>query len=92
MLSLDARCQVRITEETGLHLRLASRFARTASRFDSDVRVAFGERTADGKSVIDLLTLAAGRGAWLDLKASGADACRAVEALAELVASWTEEA
>ena len=41
---------------------------------------------ADGKSVMDLLCLAAASGTSLTLEASGPDAAEAVEALADVVA------
>lgn len=89
MNSNTTRREVQVRNETGLHLRLASQFAQTASHFQSDVRVRFGSETANGKSILGLLTLGAGRDARVDLEARGADADLAIAALAQLVASWT---
>ncbi|MFO0888662.1 MAG: HPr family phosphocarrier protein [Isosphaeraceae bacterium] len=91
MPTTDVQHQIQITDDVGLHLRPASQFVRLASQFESDIRVASGGQCANGKSILDLLILAAGRGAWLDLVARGADAEEAVAALSRLVASWSSQ-
>ena len=80
-----ARRQVEITNALGLHLRPADKFVRLASRFQSEVRVFSDGQEINGKSILDLTTLAAECGTWLDLEARGPDAEAAVEALSELV-------
>jgi len=80
-----ARRQVEITNALGLHLRPADKFVRLASRFESEVRVFSDGHEINGKSILDLTTLAAERGTRLDLEARGPDAEAAVEALSELV-------
>jgi phosphotransferase system HPr (HPr) family protein len=87
----ETRRQFQVTQDSGLHLRLASQFARVASLFESEVAVSSRDQVANGKSTLDLLGLAANRGDWLDLEAHGADADAAVEALSELVASWRSD-
>jgi phosphocarrier protein HPr len=82
-----AHRQVEIVNTHGLHLRPSSKFVQLASSFQSDVWVHFGERKANGKSVLDMTSLAAERGTTLDLEARGPDAEKAVAALAELVAA-----
>jgi phosphotransferase system HPr (HPr) family protein len=88
MLITEIRRRFQVTQDHGLHPRLATRFARLASLFESEVIVSSRDRLATGKSTLDLLSLAASRGDWLDLEARGADVDVAVAALAELVASW----
>ena len=78
--------KVRIATETGLHLRAAGQFVEAASRFESRIQVAAGPRVVDGKSIIHMLTLGAGVGTELTLRAEGRDAEEAVDALATLVA------
>jgi phosphocarrier protein len=80
-----ARRQVEITNALGLHLRPADQFVRLASQFQSEVRVHLGGRDYNGKSILDLTSLAAECGTRLDLEARGPDAEQAVTALAELV-------
>ena len=56
-------------------------------QYRSDVRVCRDGHTVDGKSVLELATLAAERGATLDIEAVGSDATVAIGALAKLVLS-----
>ena len=62
MLITEIRLRFQVTQDHGLHLRLATRFARLASLFESEVIVSSRERLANGKSSLDLLSLAASRG------------------------------
>jgi phosphocarrier protein len=80
-----ARRQVEIINALGLHLRPADKFVRLAHRFQSEIRVYHEGQESNGKSILDLTTLAAECGALLDLEARGPDAEAAVEALAELI-------
>lgn len=80
-----ARRQVEITNALGLHLRPADRFVRLATRFQSDIRVQADGRAINGKSILDLTTLAAECGTRLDIEAQGPDAEAAVTALVDLV-------
>jgi phosphocarrier protein HPr len=88
MLITETRRRFQVTPDQGLHLRLASRLVDLASHFESEVIVSSGSQVANAKSILDLFSLAANRGDWLDLEARGADADAAVEALWELAASW----
>ena len=79
------RQQVEITNELGLHLRAANRWVELARQFQSEVRVFWKGRSADGKSILDLLTLGAEPGALLELEVDGPDSEEAAAALSELV-------
>ncbi len=82
-----ARRQVEIVNTYGLHVRPSSRFVKLASSFQSEVWVHHEGRKANGKSVLDMTSLAAECGTMLDLEARGPDAELAIAALAELVAA-----
>ena len=86
-----ARRQVEILNFYGLHLRPADRFVRLASTFQSEIRVHCHGGVFNGKSILDLTTLAAECGTLLDLEALGADAEQAIVALADLVAAKFHE-
>lgn len=77
--------QVDIINKLGLHARAATKFANTANRFSCKVRVEFGEKEIDGKSIMSLMLLAAAKGSSILLKAEGSDAIEALEALADLI-------
>jgi phosphocarrier protein len=75
-------------------MRPAGKFVELVSSFQSEVWVYHGRIKANGKSILDMATLAAECGATLDLEASGPDAEAALSALADLVAAgfhMTEE-
>jgi phosphotransferase system HPr (HPr) family protein len=80
-----ARRQVEIINALGLHLRPADKFVRLAHRFQSEIRVYHEGQEINGKSILDLTTMAAECGTLLSLEARGPDAEEAVEALAGLV-------
>jgi phosphotransferase system HPr (HPr) family protein len=80
-----ARRQVEIRNALGLHLRPAEKFVGLAGQFQSEIRVTHQGRECNGKSMLDLMTLAALPGARLDLVAIGPDAEVALEALVQLV-------
>ncbi|RUL86882.1 HPr family phosphocarrier protein [Tautonia sociabilis] len=82
-----ARRRVEITNPYGLHLRPAEKFVGLAGQFRAEVRVRHEGRDFNGKSILDLMALAAECGTWLELEALGPDADAAVAALAELVAA-----
>ncbi len=81
-------CEIEITikNRLGLHARPASRFARLASEFNSDILLVKDGEAVDGKSILEILTIACPRGTVLGIRAEGDDAEQAVKALRELVA------
>ena len=86
-----ARRQVEITNELGLHLRPADKFVRLAHRFQAEIRVHYRGHEFNGKSILDLTSLAAECGTHLELEARGPDAEAAVAALADLVSARFHE-
>jgi phosphotransferase system enzyme I (PtsI) len=77
--------EVVLPTENGLHARPATKFVETASRYTSEITIAKDTMVVDGKSVIEILTLAAEQGTLLVITADGDDAQEAVEVLARLV-------
>ena len=77
--------EVEIVNPLGLHARAAAKFVRLASQYACSVRVAKGSRELDGKSILGLLLLGAGRGSRIVIRTDGADAAEAADALAALV-------
>lgn len=73
----------------GLHARPAAEFVQRAGEFGSVVTVRHGERSADAKSVLMVLSLAAECGARVRIEAEGPDAADAVRALGGLLAPST---
>ena len=79
-----------VSNKLGLHARPAMQFVDLANQFRSDIRVVkFGEEPgeADGKSVMEMIILAATEGTKMRVDATGEDADEAVKQLAELFES-----
>ena len=76
-----SRRQMEITNALGLHLRAASQFVQLSRQFHAEVRVFCNGRAADGRSILDLMMLAAECGASLELEVNGPEAEEATAAL-----------
>ncbi|MDY7040560.1 MAG: HPr family phosphocarrier protein [Chloroflexota bacterium] len=76
-----------IQHEVGLHARPAALFVKTAARFQSNIKVIKDSSTANAKSILSILGLAAGKGAVVTIQAEGADEDEAVAVLQALVES-----
>lgn len=74
----------RINNKIGLHLRAAGEFVKVAAQFRSEVTVHNGDRSANGKSILGLASLAAARGALLRVVVEGPDEEAAQRALVHL--------
>jgi phosphocarrier protein HPr len=74
-----------IKNKLGLHARPSASFVQTASRFRSEIKVEKDGLVADGKSILDLMMLAAAQGNQVTVKAHGADAQEALKALGDLI-------
>ena len=83
--------KVKIINRQGLHARPAMDFAQTASGFISDVRVRIDDDDADGKSVMELMMLAATQGTEIEVTCVGEDAEDALKHLASLVKRGFDE-
>lgn len=80
-----------IMNKLGIHARPASMFVRVASRFHADVYVEKDGETVNGKSIMNLMMLAAGPGSRIRIHAEGADAAQAVAEIERLVKSKFDE-
>ena len=76
---------VKLMNPQGFHARPAHLFVKLASQFQAQVEILKGNEVINGKNILDLLTMGAGNGTTLTLRASGPDAENAVNALAQLV-------
>lgn len=74
-----------VTNPQGLHARPADLFVKLACQYQSRIEVIKDGERVDGKSILNILTLAAVEGTQLEIVATGPDAEAALDALAELV-------
>jgi phosphoenolpyruvate-protein phosphotransferase len=81
-----AERRIQVTSRLGLHARAAANLVRVASQFQSSLTLQRldGNTEADAKSILSILTLAAGRGTDLKIIAKGVDEHEALEALVGL--------
>jgi len=84
---MPSQC-VEIINNVGLHATPLAMFVSKARTYtETTIRVRCGEREADGKSLIGLLTLEALKGATIEITTEGAQADEALQALVTLVSS-----
>ncbi len=76
--------KVLIQNSSGFHVRPVTAFVQTASKFKSNVRILFGEQTANGKSAVECTLLAAPFGSEFILEAEGEDAEQVIKELVKL--------
>ncbi|MFO0835889.1 MAG: HPr family phosphocarrier protein [Phycisphaerales bacterium] len=90
---MSDRCEitVKIVNRLGLHARPAMTFVDVASTFASEVTVSKGDTSVDGKSIMQMMMLAASEGTELQVIAVGSDAAKCCEALKKLVESGFDE-
>lgn len=79
---------VTVVNRLGLHARAAARLVRAASAFQSVITLERADRSAsaDAKSILSVLMLAAARGTELKVSATGPDEVAALEAVCALIA------
>ena len=80
-----------VVNSLGLHARPAMTFVDLASTFASDVKVTKGDTEVDGKSIMQMMMLAAAKGAELLVVTEGEDAAEAAKALKNLIDSGFDE-
>jgi phosphocarrier protein len=80
-----------IKNELGLHARPATLFVQLAAGFESDINVEKDGELVNGKSLMGLLMLSAGRGSKINVSAEGPDCESAIKAIEELVNSKFQE-
>jgi phosphotransferase system HPr (HPr) family protein len=85
-----------IDHPTGLHLRSAALFVKTAAQFQSQIKITnlsrVGTPEADAKSMFGVMLIGVSQGHQVQLHADGPDASEALSALRELVERQFEEA
>ncbi len=81
-----------VQNKMGIHARPAAMIVRVTNKFKADVFVEKDEEQVNGKSIMGLMMLAAGKGSKVKFLATGADAAQMLEELAQLFARKFDEA
>ena len=76
---------VQIVNKLGMHARASAKFVTLAAQFKSDVTLGRNGQNANGKSIMGIMMLAAGKGSQVELTVHGADEEQALQALMGLI-------
>ena len=82
---MTCETMVTIQNRLGLHARPAMAFVDVANGFAADIRVNKGSQDVDGKSIMQMMMLAATQGTDIRIEARGNDAGEAIKTLCKLV-------
>ena len=74
-----------VQNKMGIHARPAAMVVRITNKFKAEVFVEKDEEQVNGKSIMGLMMLAAGRGEVIKLTTNGPDADKAMAAIGELI-------
>lgn len=73
-----------IENKLGLHARAAAQIVKSASGFVSKITISKDGLEVDGKSIMGIMMLAAGKGSSVNVQAEGADEAEAIAELERL--------
>ncbi len=76
---------IEIINRLGLHARAAAQFVQLASSFAAHIEIEKDNRRVNGKSIMGVMMLAAGKGSQITLYADGEDAEEGINKLEELI-------
>jgi len=79
-----------ITNQLGIHARVAAKLVETANRFQAEVFLEKDGVEVNGRSILSILTLFCPCGSRLKVRAEGVDAAEAMEAFVRLIEDNSE--
>ncbi len=85
MADETAQDVVRAPGPLGLHARPAAKISQAAQAFASAIVMSSEAGSVDAKSILDILSLSAGPGTCITIRATGPDAAVAVRSLVEII-------
>ena len=74
-----------IVNKLGLHARASALFVKTASRFQSEVKLAREGVEVNGKSIMGIMMLAAAKGTVVRLTVEGPDEAEGFQVIGDLI-------
>lgn len=80
-----------IKNKLGLHARASMKLINVAGRFESDVIIKYGNAEVNAKSIMNVMALAASKGAEIQLFTNGPDEQEAMDAVSELIENRFDE-
>ncbi|MDD5555962.1 MAG: HPr family phosphocarrier protein [bacterium] len=85
MAETKVRKELTIANRLGLHARPAAMLVQLANRYRSEITIERANERVNGKSIMGIMMLAAGKGSRIAVTATGDDAEEAVHGIEELV-------
>jgi len=82
---------IEIINKLGMHARAAAKFVSIASGFTSHIDVEKNGQKINGKSIMGVMMLAAGKGSFITLHIDGDDAQLCADALIQLINNRFDE-
>lgn len=83
--------KIEIINKLGLHARAAAKLVSTAASYNSEVTLKFDGQTADAKSIMAVMMLAAAQGSLITITSEGDDQQQAMAALVDLFEQYFGE-
>lgn len=83
--------EAEIVNKLGLHARASAKLTQLASSFNCEVWLTRNGRRVNAKSIMGVMMLAAGKGAFVTIEADGENADAAIAALLKLIANRFDE-
>lgn len=83
--------EVTLNNKLGLHARAAAKLVNTATSFSSDITIKKDSQSANGKSIMAVMMLAASCGTPLTISADGQDEQDALKAIEQLISDRFDE-
>ncbi|GAB2930396.1 HPr family phosphocarrier protein [Streptomyces mayteni] len=87
MSAPTASSEITVVLPANLHARPAGQLTKAAAGFQSTVELDYAGRTVNAASVLGVMGLGATAGGSVTVRAVGADAAEAVDAIAEILAT-----
>lgn len=82
---------IEIINKLGMHARAAAKFVKIASGFNSHVDIEKNGQRVNGKSIMGVMMLAAGKGSFITLHIDGDDSDDCANALENLIINRFDE-
>ena len=76
-----------VKNKVGLHARPAAEFVQTVNKFKSEVKIKKGEKEANAKSIVEVLSLGVEKNNEIEVIVSGEDENQALKAIEHLINS-----
>lgn len=73
----------KVTSESGIHARPATLLVNAASKFNSEINLAYAGKTVNLKSIMGVMSLGIQEGSEIKITANGDDADQALAAIEE---------